>query len=160
MFPQHSPRGRSLQWPWSTLAPFLQSPAGGLAHPLFSSRSSALPIQKYDGLPSNVLARKIRYLLHYFEHSRDGILQDIRLFVQEETDILENNLFIELGRQRENALQPIEKSRHHPIVFALFLQELNSQVSPLLLIHQQRARSSNRKVAIPTMTFAAGVGSN
>jgi hypothetical protein len=49
--PQHLPRGRSLRWPWSTFAPFLQSPAGGPAHPLFSPRSSASPVQKHDGLP-------------------------------------------------------------------------------------------------------------
>jgi hypothetical protein len=121
-------------------------------HPAIVSIANTETRWPTETLTFDVLARKFRYLLHYFEHSLEGLLQDIRLFL--------DDFFIELGRQRENALQPIEKARYHPIVFVLFLQELNSQVSLLLPIHQRRARTPNTKVAIPTMTFAAGVGSN
>ena len=38
----------------------------------------------------------------------------------------------------QNALQPIEKDWRHLVVFVLFLQKLNGQVSPSFLTGQKR----------------------
>jgi hypothetical protein len=74
----------------------------------------------------DIVTRTFRDLLHHFEHSRDHLLQDIRLFA--------DDFIRDLVRQRHNPLQPIEKARRDLVVFVLFLQELDGRVLPLLLI--------------------------
>jgi len=57
--------------------------------------------------------------LHYFEHSRDYLFQDVCLFA--------DDFVCNLVRQRQDALQPIQQSRWNLVVFVLFLQELKDQ---------------------------------
>ena len=59
--------------------------------------------------------------MHHFEHSRDDLLQDICLFV--------DDFICDLIRQRHNTLQSIEKPRWYLVAFDLFLQELSSHVT-------------------------------
>ena len=75
---------------------------------------------------SDIVTRKPGDPVHYFEHSRNTFLQDIRLFVED--------LIRDFIRQRQYALQAIEEARQHLVIFVLFLQELRGQVSPLPLI--------------------------
>ena len=85
------------------------------------------------GLPTetptfDVITQKHCDRLHYLEHSRDGLLQDVGLFAD---DFIRN-----LVRKKQNALQPIENARHHLVVFVLFLQKLHGQASILPPIRQ------------------------
>jgi hypothetical protein len=68
------------------------------------------------------VARKTRYPVHHFEHSRDDLLQEVR--------ILADDLFRDLVRKRQNVLQPIKNDRWNLVVFILFLQELDHQALP------------------------------
>jgi len=76
----------------------------------------------------DVLAYKFGDRLHYFEHSRHYFIQDICLFA--------DDFVCDLVRQRRDALQLIQQARWHLIIFILFLQELNDQALPLVLILQ------------------------
>jgi hypothetical protein len=76
----------------------------------------------------DVVAGKYRNPFHYLEHSRDDLLQNFRFFT--------DNLICDLVCQRQNALQLIQKARWNLVVFVLFLQELNGETLPLLLIRQ------------------------
>jgi len=84
----------------------------------------------------DIVTRKSRDLLHHFEHSRDRLLQYIRL--------LADDFIYDLVCQRQNALQLVQKGRGCVVVFILFLQELNNQALPRLLIRQQRATHLER----------------
>jgi len=75
-----------------------------------------------------MLARKFRYLLHHFEHVRGTPIQYFQ--------ILAADVFNNCVCQPQNVLQPFEKSEHHVVVFLLFLQELDCQALPLILIRQ------------------------
>jgi len=55
-------------------------------------------------------------------------LQDLCLFT--------DDFVCDLVRQRQDALQSIQQGRWHLVVLVLFLQELNDQALPLLLIRQ------------------------
>jgi hypothetical protein len=59
--------------------------------------------------------------VHHFEHSRDGILQEV---------CLADDFVRDLCRKRQNAPQPIENDRWNLVVFILFLQELDRQELP------------------------------
>jgi len=71
--------------------------------------------------------------LHHFKHPRDDLLQEFCLFADE--------LVRDLVRKEQNALQPIQKAQRDLVVLVLFLQELNGQALPLLLI--RRSASTN-----------------
>ena len=72
---------------------------------------------------SDVVARNFCDPVHHFIHSRDDLLQEVRLF----TDyFVRDNV-----RERQNALQPVAKARWDLVVLVLNLQELNGQVLPL-----------------------------
>ena len=70
----------------------------------------------------DIVARGLRDVVHHLKHSRNDLLQEIRLFA--------NDFFGGLVRKRQNVLQPIEKTRCYLVVFVLFFQELNSQALP------------------------------
>ena len=70
----------------------------------------------------NVVARNFRDHVHHLKHSRDDLLQDIRLFAD---DFFRDNV-----RERQNALQPVKNTRRHLVVLVLFFQQLNSQALP------------------------------
>ena len=72
----------------------------------------------------NIAARILRYSVHHFEHPRDNFFQDIRF--------LTHDFVRDLVRQRQNALQSIEKAHWNPVICVLFFQELNIQSLPLL----------------------------
>jgi len=67
----------------------------------------------------DIVAQKFRNSVHHFEHPWDDILQKFCLFA--------GDFICNLVRQKQNALQPIEKARRHLVVFSLFFQELNGQ---------------------------------
>ena len=62
----------------------------------------------------DIVTRTLCDCLHHFEHSRDCLLQDVRLFV--------DDLVCDLVRKNQNTLQPIQKVQWHLIVLVLFLQ--------------------------------------
>ena len=74
----------------------------------------------------DVVAQIFRDAVHYLEHSRDDLLQEICLFA--------DNFMCNLVRKKQDAMQPIGKDRRHLVILMLFLQELNSQALRLLLI--------------------------
>ena len=76
----------------------------------------------------DIVTGKFRNPLHYFEHLRDGLLQDFCFFA--------DNIIGDLVRQRQNPLQLFEKARRNLVAFVLFLQELNVQTLLLLLIRR------------------------
>src|SRR5258706_14631542 len=96
----------------------------------------------------DIVAIKFSDLLHYFEHFRHYLLQDICRFA--------DNFVCDRVRQRQDALQLIQQARWHPITFVLFLHELNEYALPLLLIRQYRARTSTAILATPRTAFATG----
>ena len=63
--------------------------------------------------------------MHHLIHSREDLLQEIRLFADY---FVRDNV-----RERQNALQPIQKARWYLVVLVLFLQELNIQALPTTL---------------------------
>jgi len=96
----------------------------------------------------NVVARKFRDLMHHFEHSRDDLPQDVRLFA--------DGFICNLVRQRQNALQPIKKLRRCLVVFVLFFQKLRGKMLRLPLMQLWRARTSNVTLATPKTAFVTG----
>ena len=97
---------------------------------------------------SDVVARKFRDPVHHFERLRDDLLQEVRLFA--------NYFAGDLICKKQDALQPIGKAQQHLVAFILFLHELNSLLLPLLLIRQERARTSNVTLATPKIAFEIG----
>ena len=96
----------------------------------------------------DIVAQNFRDLVHQLIHSRDGVLQMICFFA---------NYFVHNDvRERQNALELVQKTQWYLAVFILYLQELSDQALPLLLIRQQRARTSNVTLAIPKTAFAIG----
>ena len=63
--------------------------------------------------------------MHHLIHSREDLLQEIRLFADY---FVRDNV-----RERQNAMQPIQKARWYLVVLVLFLQELNIQALPTTL---------------------------
>jgi len=86
--------------------------------------------------------------LHHFEHVRDDFLQDVRLFA--------NDFICGFVGKKQNALQPIKKTRQHLVMLVLFLQELNDQVSPLASDTPEVGRTSNVTLATLKATFVIG----
>ena len=76
----------------------------------------------------DIVTRNFCDLVHHLIHSRDDFLQEIRLFPDY---FVCNNV-----RERQNALQPVQKTQWHLVVLILYPQELNGQVLPMLLIRQ------------------------
>jgi hypothetical protein len=74
----------------------------------------------------DVVARNLCDPVHHLIHSWDDLLQEIRLFADY---FVRDNI-----RERQNALQPVQKVQWYLVVLALCLQELNGQVLPLLLM--------------------------
>ena len=76
----------------------------------------------------DVVARKSRDPVHHLTHSRDDFFKEIRLF----TDYF----VCDNVRERQNALQPVQKAQWYLVVLILYPQELNGPVLPMLLIRQ------------------------
>jgi hypothetical protein len=70
----------------------------------------------------DVLARHICDPVHHFKHSREDLLQEIRL--------LTDDFFRDHVRERQDAPQPVQKTRRYLVVLVLFPQELNRQALP------------------------------
>ena len=66
---------------------------------------------------------------------RNDLLQGLCIFV--------DDIFRDYVRQRQNAIQPIEKARKCLVVFVLFLQELGVQALPFA--SEMQAASTNLK---------------
>ena len=96
----------------------------------------------------DVVERNFRDPVHHLIHSRDDLLQKVRLFADY---FVRNNI-----RERQNALQPVQKARWDLVVLVLYLQELNGQMLPLLLIRQQRVQTSNVTLTAPKTAFDIG----
>ncbi len=64
--------------------------------------------------------------------------------------------FIDLLRQGQYSLHPIAKTREHPVILALFLQELNRQALLSSLICMWQAQTSNVALATPKTAFEIG----
>ena len=76
----------------------------------------------------DIVAQNFRDLVHHLIHSRDGPLQEICLFA---------NYFVRNDVcERQNALELVQKTQWYLAVFILYLQELNGQALPPLLIRQ------------------------
>jgi len=74
---------------------------------------------------ADIVARNVCDPVHHLKHSRDDLLQEIRLFAD---DFFRDNF-----RERQNMLQPVQKTRWYLVVFILFSQELDGQaLLPLL----------------------------
>ena len=117
--------------------------------PLYNHQQ--LPISEKCRLPTepptfDIVARAIRNFLHHFEHSRDRLLQDIGLFV--------DDLVYDLVRKNQNPLQTIQKVRRHPIVLVLFLQELKYSDVTSVFVAQERTQTSNVTWATLKAAFA------
>ena len=67
----------------------------------------------------DVVTRHFRGRLHHPEHSRDDPLQEIRFFAY--------NFFRDNVRERQNALQPVQKTQGYLIDLVLFFQKLSDQ---------------------------------
>jgi len=63
--------------------------------------------------------------VHHLKHSRDDLLQEICLFT--------DDFFRDKFRERQNMLQPVQKTRRYLVIFVLFFQELDSHALPPLL---------------------------
>ena len=57
--------------------------------------------------------------MHHVKHLRDDLLQEIRLFP--------GDFFRDSIRERQDALQPVQKTQGYLIDFVLFFQELCDQ---------------------------------
>jgi len=77
---------------------------------------------------SDVLARDFCDPLHHPKHSRDDLLQEIRL--------LTDDFFRDNVRERQNALQPVQKIRWYVVILVLCLQKLHGLELSLLMIHR------------------------
>jgi len=64
----------------------------------------------------DIVARNFCDPVHHLKHSRNDLLQEVRLFTG---DFFRNHV-----RERQNALQPVQKTRWYLVVFVLFFQEL------------------------------------
>jgi len=84
----------------------------------------------------DIVAREYRDRLHDFEHPWNDLLQDISLIA--------DDFICDFVRKKQNSLQPIQKGRRDVVVFVLFLQNLQGQVS-LLLISGAQVASTNPK---------------
>jgi hypothetical protein len=73
--------------------------------------------------------------MHHFKYSREDPLQEICLFA--------DNFFRDNARERQDAPQPVQKTRRNLVVLVLFFQELNKQALPSAA-HTQSA-STNLK---------------
>ena len=67
----------------------------------------------------DIVARNFRDFVHHLTHSRDDLLQEVRLFVDY---FVRDNV-----RKSQNALQPVQKAQRYLDVLGLSLQQLNSQ---------------------------------
>ena len=74
----------------------------------------------------DIVASNSGDLVHRLIHSRDDLLQEIRL--------LANYLVCDNVRERQNAFQPVQKTNWYLAVLGLYLQKLNGQELHLLLI--------------------------
>jgi hypothetical protein len=70
----------------------------------------------------NVVARHPCGPVHHFKHSREDFLQEVCLFT--------DNFLCDNIRERQDAFQPVQKTRRYLIVLVLFFQELNGQTLP------------------------------
>ena len=70
----------------------------------------------------NVIARHLCDPMHHVKHSRDDLLQEIRLFTH---DFFRDNVC-----KRQDARQPVQETRRHLVDLVLFFQELNVQALP------------------------------
>ena len=99
------------------------------------------------------IARNFRGLVCHRIHSRDDLLQEVRLFA----DYSVCDYFVRDNvRESQNALQPVQKAQWYLVVLVFYLQQLNGRALPLQLIRQQRARTSNVTFATPKADFAIG----
>ena len=77
----------------------------------------------------DIIARNFRGLVCHRIHSRDDLLQEVRLFA----DYSVCDYFV---RESQNALQPVPKAQWYLVVLGLYLQQLSGQALPLQLIRQ------------------------
>ena len=81
----------------------------------------------------DIVTRKFCDPVHYLIHSRDDLLQQIRLFA----DYLVCHYFVCHNiRKRQNALQLVQKAEWYMVVLVLYIQELHGLALPLLLVRQ------------------------
>ena len=81
----------------------------------------------------DIVARNFRDLVHHLIHSRDDLLQEVRLFA----DYFIHDYFVRDNvRESQYALQPVQKAQWCLVVLVLYLQQLNGQALPLFLIRQ------------------------
>jgi len=73
----------------------------------------------------DVVVQNFRDSVHHLIHSRDGLLQEIRLFA----DYFVRGYFV---RKMQNALQSVQKDGWYLVVLVLYLQVLNDQALSLL----------------------------
>jgi hypothetical protein len=101
---------------------FIFSTFGGWSSPLnvLSAIISICEIQKSrlrtETPTLDIVTRTLCDVFHHFEHSRDCLLQDVCLFV--------DDLVCDLAREKQNALQPIRQVQWHLVVLILFPQKL------------------------------------
>jgi hypothetical protein len=86
----------------------------------------------------DVLARHFCDPVHHFKHSREDLLQEIRLFTD---DFFRDNV-----RERQDASQPVQNTRRYLFVLVLFFQELNSQALPSAADTQEASTNLKRNV--------------
>ncbi len=67
----------------------------------------------------DIVARHFRDPIHRFKHSREHLLQEIRLFT--------DDFFRDDVCERQDALQPVQKIQRYLVDLVLFFQELKSQ---------------------------------
>jgi len=73
----------------------------------------------------DVVVRSFRDSVHHVIHSRDDLLQEIRLFA----DYFVHDYFF---GEMQNALQSVQEDGWYLVVLVLYLQELNHQALSLL----------------------------
>jgi len=73
----------------------------------------------------DVVVRNFCDSVHHLIHSRDDLLQEIRLFA----NYFGGDSFV---REMQNVLQSVQKDAWYMVVLALYLQELNHQALSLL----------------------------
>ncbi len=86
----------------------------------------------------NVVARHFRDSVHHFKHSRDDLLQDICIFTH---DFFRDNV-----RERQDALQPVQKTRRYLIILVLLFQELNGETLPTNVDTPEESTNLKRNV--------------
>ena len=70
----------------------------------------------------DVVTRHFCDPIHHFKHSRDHLLQEVRLFTD---DFFRDNVC-----ERQDALQPVQKTQRYLVDLILFFQELNGHELP------------------------------